>query len=337
VFKKIIALSSILLTCLLVGFFVVKNEVTHFMHQPLSLEQPSLIKVSHGQSLQGMLLELQNKGLINTSYSQRLVHRLYPELSALKAGTYQMQPAMSLEEVLKLMVSGKEYQFSLTLVEGSSWREWRKELANNPDLIHTMDALSDDEIANKLGIEHDSLEGLFLAETYHFTQGESDIELLSRAHRTLVKVLDSAWQTRAEKLPLATQYQALILASIVEKETAIADERPKVASVFINRLQRKMRLQTDPTVIYGLGEKYDGNITRRDLRTPTPYNTYVISGLPPTPIAMVGRSAIEAALQPEQTSYLYFVASGHGGHVFSKTLVEHNRAVKQYLKVLREK
>ncbi len=209
-------------------------------------------------------------------------------------------------------------------------------LEQNEQLKHTLTESSEADIAKQLGIEQSKLEGLFLAETYHFTKGVSDLDILKRAHRKLEGILNSAWETRQENLPLTSPYQALILASIIEKETAVESERERIASVFVNRLNKRMRLQTDPTVIYGMGDNYDGNIRKKDLRAPTPYNTYVINGLPPTPIAMPGEASIRAALNPEQSAYLYFVASGNGGHVFSKNLTEHNRAVRAYLKQLRQ-
>lgn len=196
--------------------------------------------------------------------------------------------------------------------------------------------MSETDIAEKLGIENEKLEGLFLAETYHYTYGTTDLDLLKRAHRDLMNVVNDEWENRADKLPLKSPYEALILASIIEKETAVASERERVSSVFVNRLNKRMRLQTDPTVIYGMGDSYKGNIRKKDLRTPTPYNTYTMSGLPPTPIAMAGKASINAALNPEKSNYLYFVASGTGGHVFSKSLTEHNRAVRAYLKQLRK-
>ncbi|MFA0677922.1 endolytic transglycosylase MltG, partial [Vibrio sp. 10N.222.51.A6] len=170
----------------------------------------------------------------------------------------------------------------------------------------------------------------------HYTYGTTDLDLLKRAHRDLMNVVNDEWENRADKLPLKSPYEALILASIIEKETAVASERERVSSVFVNRLNKRMRLQTDPTVIYGMGASYKGNIRKKDLRTPTPYNTYTMSGLPPTPIAMAGKASINAALNPEKSNYLYFVASGTGGHVFSKSLTEHNRAVRAYLKQLRK-
>jgi UPF0755 protein len=258
-------------------------------------------------------------------------------LTKVKAGTFQIQPDILLSDAIIYIANGKEHQFAITFVEGSRFSEWRATLANAQSLKHEMTDLSEAEIAKKLGIEHEKLEGLFLAETYHYTANMSDLDVLRRAHQNLSKVLSTSWQSRAKDIPLKSSYEALILASIIEKETAVAEERARVSSVFVNRLNRRMRLQTDPTVIYGMGDNYTGNIRKKDLQTPTPYNTYTINGLPPTPIAMVGEAAIVAALNPDETKYLYFVASGKGGHVFSKNLKEHNRAVQQYLKQLRKK
>jgi UPF0755 protein len=223
------------------------------------------------------------------------------------------------------------------MIEGSRFQDWLKKLSEAPHLKHTLTGLTESEIAEKLSIPHKKLEGLFLAETYYFTQGTSDLDILQRAHLKLNQVLDRVWQHKADHLPFRSPYEALILASIIEKETAVDDERRRIASVFLNRLKKNMRLQTDPTVIYGMGDKYHGNIRKKDLKTPTPYNTYVIRGLPPTPIATVGVASLEAVMNPETTDYLYFVASGQGGHVFSKSLSAHNRAVRNYLKQLRNK
>lgn len=335
--KKLFLLLVIALLCVTGGYFYVQSQVEDYLSQRLQVEQPEIVTIPNGTSLSRAMAILVEKQWVNSSSYSGLVHRFHPELSRLKAGTYQLQPEMSLEQALHVLIEGKEYQFAITFVEGSRFNEWLDILSQNSNLKQTLDGVSEADIAKKLGIEREKLEGLFLAETYHFTHGASDLDILKRANKKLTAVLAEEWQNKQNGLPLKSSYEALILASIIEKETAVEDERTQIASVFVNRLNRKMRLQTDPTVIYGMGDDYDGNIRKKDLRTPTPYNTYVISGLPPTPIAMAGPASIHAALNPDSSKYLYFVASGKGGHVFSKTLTEHNRAVRAYLKTIRNK
>ncbi|XAW88961.1 endolytic transglycosylase MltG [Vibrio sp. CDRSL-10 TSBA] len=334
--KKIVSLLFTLLALAAVGYFYVTKQVEDYLTQPLSIEGKQLFTVNAGTSLNSALTQMTRDEWIAPSFAAKLVRRFHPELVQIKKGTYQVEPQSTLRDALNLLVSGKEHQFAITFVEGSRFNEWLAMLAHDEQLEHTLAGKSEAEIAQLLGVEQKKLEGLFLAETYHFTKGTSDLDILKRAHAKLEAILDSAWQQRQADLPLKSPYEALILASIIEKETALEEERTRVASVFVNRLNKRMRLQTDPTVIYGMGESYDGNIRRKDLRTATPYNTYVINGLPPTPIAMPGEASIAAALNPEQSAYLYFVASGNGGHVFSKSLTEHNRAVRAYLKQLRQ-
>lgn len=317
------------------GYFYVAKQVEQYVSQPVQLEEPQIFTIKSGTSFNRVLASLTSEGLIESSDVVKLVRRFHPELTKLKAGTYLIEPESSLRDVLETFKQGKEHQFSITFVEGSTFKEWRVILESSPYLEHELQGLSEADIARLVGSEHEKLEGLLLAETYHYTFGASDLDILKRAASKLQTVLNEQWEQRQDKLPLKSAYEALILASIIEKETAVESERERVASVFVNRLNKRMRLQTDPTVIYGMGDKYDGNIRKKDLRTPTPYNTYTIFGLPPTPIAMPGEASIAAALNPEESNYLYFVASGNGGHVFSKSLAEHNRAVRAYLKQLR--
>ncbi len=312
------------------------SSVKDFLNQSITLEKSEFFTVKRGTSLQSVLNQVEQHHWISSSWVVRVLHRLKPELTSIKAGTYQVSPDEPLMSLLNDIIAGHEYQFSITFVEGSRFSDWTKTLATTDGIRHTINDMNEQQIAEKLGLDNNKLEGRFLAETYHFTAGTKDIDILKRSHAKLETVLANAWQNRKNDLPLKTPYEALILASIIEKETAIEGERKQIASVFINRLKKGMRLQTDPTVIYGMGDKYDGNIRKKDLLTATPYNTYVIKGLPPTPIAMPGQQSIEAALQPDNTRYLYFVASGKGGHVFSNTLSEHNRAVYRYLKQLRQ-
>jgi hypothetical protein len=236
--------------------------------------------------------------------------------------------------------SGKEAQFSVKFIEGKTFKEWRKNLENAPHLKQTLQGKSDKEIMALLDIpavakavyEWNNMDGWLYPDTYNYTPNSTDLELLKRSTIRLQKALDKAWNERDENLPLSDPYQMLILASIVEKETGVAAERPQVASVFINRLRANMKLQTDPTVIYGMGESYTGNIRKKDLETITPYNTYMIEGLPPTPIAMVSESALQAVAHPAKTDFYYFVADGSGGHKFTRNLNEHNKAVQEYLR-----
>ncbi|WP_159651772.1 endolytic transglycosylase MltG [Vibrio atypicus] len=335
--KKITIFLALAAMIAATGYGYITKQVEQYVTQPLQIEQDQIFTLKSGTSFNRVLAQLTEQGWIESNDVSRLVRRLHPELTQLKAGTYLLQPGLNLTQTLELLKSGKEHQFAITFLEGSTFKEWREALVGASHLEHELTGLSEADIAVKLGLEHEKLEGLLLAETYHYTFGTSDLDILKRASSKLQQVLNIQWEKRQDKLPLKTPYEALILASIIEKETAVEEERERVASVFVNRLNKRMRLQTDPTVIYGMGDKYDGNIRKKDLRTPTPYNTYTISGLPPTPIAMPGEASIEAALNPESSKYLYFVASGTGGHVFSKSLAEHNRAVRAYLKQLRSK
>jgi UPF0755 protein len=262
---------------------------------------------------------------------RRLWLRLHPELAAVRQGTYKFEPGTRLRDALMTIVNGDVYRLQVTLVEGLRLSDWLQRLAGAEYLEVKLADVDEGGLAERLGVEQNKLEGLFLPETYSYTPGDTDISILQRAHDEMERFLDETWAARQPGLPIETPYEALILASIIEKETGIAEERPLIASVFINRLRRGMRLQTDPTVIYGIGEDYDGNIRKRDLQTHTPYNTYVIDGLPPTPIAMPSKEAILATLQPADSKYYYFVAMGEGRHHFSKTLREHNNAVRRYI------
>ncbi|EMX9178459.1 cell division protein YceG [Citrobacter sedlakii] len=264
--------------------------------------------------------------------------RVEPALSHFKAGTYRLTPGMTVREMLQLLESGKEAQFPLRFVEGMRLSDYLKQLRDAPYVRHTLTDDSYASVAKALKLkETDGLEGWFWPDTWMYTANTTDVALLKRARQKMVKVVNEVWEGRAEGLPYKDQNQLVTMASIIEKETAVASERDQVASVFINRLRVGMRLQTDPTVIYGMGERYNGKISRADLETPTAYNTYTITGLPPGPIAMPGEASLKAAAHPAKTPYLYFVADGKGGHTFNTNLASHNRSVQDYLKVLKEK
>jgi UPF0755 protein len=251
--------------------------------------------------------------------------------SKLKAGEYQVVPGTTVEQLMDLLVSGNTVQYKLTLVEGWTFRQVRESIANSEIIKQTIPGGIDDAaVMELLGYKGQHPEGRFFPDTYNITRNTTDVELLRRAHESMQKVLDESWAQRQPELPYKTADEALTMASIVEKETGVVDERPMIANVFVQRLKKGMKLQTDPTVIYGIGEAYDGNIRKKDLETDTPYNTYTRTGLPPTPIAMPGRGAIVAALNPAEGEALYFVARGDGAHYFSKTLDEHNEAVRKF-------
>jgi UPF0755 protein len=248
----------------------------------------------------------------------------------LKVGEYRLEPALTPRRLLDMLARGEVVQYRFTLVEGWSFRELRAALARNPDLEQTIVGIEDAEVMRRLGAGAEHPEGRFLPETYQFTRGTSDLDLLARARTDMQQALEKVWSARAADVPLETPYEALILASIIEKETGRAGERREISGVFARRLRIGMRLQTDPTVIYGIGSAYAGNITRVHLRTDTPYNTYTRGGLPPTPIAMPGLAALQAAVDPAPGDTLYFVSRGDGSHQFSRTLAEHNAAVRRY-------
>lgn len=263
---------------------------------------------------------------------RRLWLRFHPELAAVRHGVYKFSPNTTLRQALNKIVDGDTYRLQVTLVEGLRLTDWQAKLAQAEYLESELSDLSEAELAKMLDADTDKLEGRFLPESYSYTPGDSDLSILQRAYDDMEQFLAKAWEERQPDLPINTPYEALILASIIEKETGVADERPLIASVFINRLRVGMRLQTDPTVIYGMGESYEGKIRKRDLQTSTPYNTYTIDGLPPTPIAMPSKEAILATLQPDESDYYYFVATGEAGrHYFSKSLREHNNAVRRYI------
>jgi UPF0755 protein len=308
--------------------------VRHWLDTPLNVGTEAVtVDVQRGQSLSAVARDLAGRGLLEQPRLLALYGRLTGADARLRAGEYSVAPGTSPRMLLQLFVSGAVVQHSVTFVEGWTFRDVRKALAREPTLEHTTRGLSDAAVMAQLGERERAAEGLFFPDTYLYGKGTRDIELLRQAHDRMRKELAAAWASRHADLPLQNEYEALILASIVERETAHPDERARIAGVFVERLRRGMRLQTDPTVIYGLGEEFDGNLRRADLERDGPYNTYTRAGLPPTPIALPGAQALRAAVQPDARGELFFVATGlgDGSHVFSKTLAEHEKAVKQYL------
>ncbi|MCP4595779.1 endolytic transglycosylase MltG [Neptuniibacter sp.] len=306
------------------------NDYQTYLKTPLSITEDQVFEVEKGSRFNKVLSKLKEKdGTVNDLYL-KLYARHSKLASKIKAGEYMLKQGMTPVAFLKLITSGRSISYNFTIVEGSTFKQLKASLLAAKNLKNDIADLSDTELLKKLGIEYKHTEGVFLAETYSYERNSNISTLLSRAHKMLKQELDAKWQERQKDLPYKNPYESLIMASIVEKETGRAVERPIISGVFVRRLEKRMRLQTDPTVIYGMGDAYKGNIRRSDLRKPTPYNTYVIPALPPTPIAMVGREAIHAALNPTDGKALYFVAKGDGSHYFSATLREHNNAVKKY-------
>ena len=338
--KKFFVFLLILLLILSgVGFWGYQ-KLTEFVHTPVNVTKDQLLTIDRGTTGSKLAALLEQEKILEHADLLPWLLKLQPQLNKVKAGTYSLTGVKTLQDLLDMINSGKEAQFSVKFIEGKTFKEWRKNLENAPHLKQTLQGKTDKEIMALLDIpavakavyEWNNMEGWLYPDTYNYTPNSTDLELLKRSATRLQKALDKAWNERDENLPLADPYQMLILASIVEKETGIAAERPQVASVFINRLKANMKLQTDPTVIYGMGESYTGNIRKKDLETITPYNTYMIEGLPPTPIAMVSESALQAVAHPAKTDFYYFVADGSGGHKFTRNLNEHNKAVQEYLR-----
>ena len=296
------------------------------------------VDISRGESLQRVIDSLRTAGVADgNDIEWQLLAAQMGVRSKMQIGEYAITPDMTPDQLLRNISTGKVIQYHFTIVEGWNMRELRAALLHAPKLRHALASASNTALMQQLGRMGRQPEGRFLPETYAYTRDSSDIDLLSRAANAMDRELANAWTQRDPALALKTPDDALTLASIVEKETSVPDERGKIAGVFLRRLKIGMKLQTDPSVIYGLGGSYDGNITRHDLIVDTPYNTYTRDGLPPTPIAMPGRAALQAVMHPAPGDALYFVASGSGGHVFSATLAEHNAAVARYVKLQREK
>ncbi|MCC7325999.1 MAG: endolytic transglycosylase MltG [Burkholderiales bacterium] len=301
--------------------------------QPLPLpDAPYAFEVRAGSSLSTVARELAAAGALPQAYALVALARWRGVDRMIKAGSYEIDTGITLPQLLAKLTQGDVMQTSLVIVEGATFADVKRALRAHPGVRNTLLDLPDAEVMAKLGMPGAHPEGRFFPDTYFFAAGSTDAALLGRARRALDARLAAAWEQRGADLPFASPYEALILASIIEKETGRAVDRPLIASVLVNRLRRGMRLQADPTVIYGLGERFDGDLRRRDLEADTPYNTYTRGGLPPTPIALPSQAAIDAVLNPPATEYLYFVARGDGTSKFSASLAEHNRAVATFQK-----
>ncbi|WP_455234034.1 endolytic transglycosylase MltG [Thiogranum longum] len=306
-------------------------DLQAFRQNPLSVpEQGITIVVEPGSTLKSIAARLEQQQLLEKPAYLVLLGRYRRLDSRIKAGEFHLETGTTPEQLLEQLSSGKVIQHQLTLIEGDTFKEMMQRVRQDPVMVQTLESTDPDTVMAAIGFPGLHPEGRFLPETYHFPRGTSDVEFLSRAYLDMETFLRNSWAERDKDLPLKTPYEALILASIVEKETGVPSERARIAGVFVRRLKKGMKLQTDPTVIYGMGDNFDGDIRFRDLRTDTPYNTYTRFGLPPTPIAMPGKDAILAALHPAPGSELYFVSKGDGSHHFSSTLAEHNRAVDQF-------
>ncbi|MBI5891112.1 MAG: endolytic transglycosylase MltG [Nitrosomonadales bacterium] len=316
---------------LLFFLVVVAGLFAYYARTPIPLERvPFVFTLKPGSSLKSAAHQIRQAGGLNNEWLFVLLGRGMRKATQIKPGNYQLEHEVTPLQLLNMISKGQVEQSSLTIIEGNTFKQLRAALNAEPTLRHDSAALSDAEILKRIGASERAAEGLFFPDTYIFDKGSSDIMVLKRSYQLMQRYLQENWKKRDANLPFETPYEALILASIVEKETGTPADRPMIASVFINRLRKHMRLQTDPTVIYGLGSKFDGNLRKRDLLRDTPYNTYTRDGLTPTPIALPGLAAIQAVLHPAPSKALYFVARGDGSSQFSSSLVEHNNAVNTY-------
>jgi UPF0755 protein len=315
-------------------YFWSNNEFT----KPGPLQTVARTEVAPGASVRAVLRQLGDQGIIEDPRAVALYLRTHNLRPRIKAGTYDFPAAASPEQIFRMLEQGQVVLEQLTVVEGSTFAELRKSLEKHPAVTNTLKGKSDAEVMTAIGHANELPEGRFFPDTYRFAAHTTDADILKLAYDSMARVLAQAWAQKADGLPISTPYEALTLASIVEKETGLASERPRIAGVFTRRLRLGMRLQSDPTVIYGIGARYDGDIRTKDLSTDTPYNTYTRAGLPPTPVALPGKESIMAVVRPDETGDIFFVAvgDGSGAHHFSKTLEEHNEAVRQFLARLKQ-
>ena len=326
--KRLFAISLLISV---VGVGILVFQLLSFQHSTVAVSaEPSIFLIRSGSNIKRIAEDLTMQKYIEDPWLFILLAKLKGVETRVRAGEYNIEAGQTPDDLLEIFTRGSSIQYSFTVIEGWSFRQMLSALARDPIIEHTLEGKSDGEIMALLGYPDQHPEGLFFPDTYRFPKGTTDVDFLRRAYQVMQNHLQREWDQRDTGLPLKNSYEALILASIIEKETGVGFERPLIGGVFIERLKRNMRLQTDPTIIYGLGDDFDGNIRSRDLKKDTPYNTYLHAGLTPTPIALPGLDAIRAALRPAKTRALYFVSKGDGTHHFSETLEEHNAAVKKY-------
>ncbi|MCP5184882.1 MAG: endolytic transglycosylase MltG [Pseudomonadales bacterium] len=330
--RRIAALVALVALAVLAVAWWAVTEPARRALEPLPVDQPGVIVVETGDGVSRLTMQLAARGLIDSSRATRWWLRRHATVTGMDkrmhAGEFRLLPGDTFDSLLNRIVDGDVISYQLTIIDGWTVSQLLSALAASR--LRQTDGLTADTLVARLSLSTPNAEGWFLPDTYRYVATDTDVGLLSRAHLAMRTELDRQWSRRAPGLPYQTPYDALIVASLVEKESGIAEERPLIASVFVERLRRGMRLQTDPSVIYGLGAAFDGNLTRRHLESPTPYNTYTMTGLPPTPIALPGKAALSAAMQPAPARYLYFVGRGDGTSEFSRTLAEHNKAVNRY-------
>jgi len=321
----------LLVVIFVVGASLFAHNIDSYIHQPISDDETKEvveIVVDKGATFNQVSARLVEAGFIKKPLYFKLLAMYEEKTQSIKPGEYRFNQSQTPSEILESLVNGDTVQYKITVVEGKRFEDFFRALQDHPKITRVIDDIQD--IKKELNIEQDKLEGLFFPDTYFFTAGTKDIDIIKQSHQLILDYLNQEWPKRSKESYVSSPYEALILASIVEKETSVEAERPRIAGVFISRLNIKMPLQTDPTVIYGLGAEFDGNLTRKHLETDNPYNTYTRRGLPPSPIVLVGKAAIQAVLHPDITGDLYFVSKNDGTHYFSKTYKEHLAAVRKY-------
>lgn len=328
--RMLLVMLALVTTFVLAGYVYMDG----YLNRPLTINANTPLDIAPGTSAQQLAEGLAQRGWIEHPELFSLYMRFTGDSGRIRAGEYEIPDETNLKDLLTQITEGRVFLHSVTILEGWTFRQMLEAIQTHEAIEVQLEDSSFDAVVNRLQLDEGHPEGLFFPDTYRFAKGTSDVALLSQSHNRMKEVLATTWQNRQEGIPLTNPYEALILASIIEKETGLDSERAEIAGVFTRRLKKNMRLQTDPTVIYGLGESFDGDIKRRDLQTDTPYNTYTRGGLPPTPIALPGQGSLAAAVNPAEGSSLFFVATGDGdgSHKFSDTLEEHNQAVQDYLR-----